>query len=223
MMDFIEGIPLGINNLRDEIPPHVQDIVCAKVSAQIRLLRSLPSEGYYGRIHGQGWMEPPPSLQSHREYKLVGPFSTYEQFVSALCHADERWEATKFPGTEWPPGFESKTMELWSAFAEWEPQEPKFTWIDPKLGNVIVQPVRKEDGTEDWDVVLIDWECAGWYPAWLQATQFNDKCHSWIINKDYTTESYRRDEILPMMLKEFDHNLDWKKEEKLTQRDWRFF
>jgi hypothetical protein len=223
MMDFIEGIQLNAAKLGEQLPPHAQDIVCAKVSAQIRLLRSLPSEGYYGRVHGQGWMDPPPSLQTHREDKLVGPFSTYEQFVSTLCHADERWKASTYQGVEWPPGFESETMEMWSTLAEWEPNEPKFTWVDPKLNNMVVQPVRKEDGTEDWDVVLIDWDCCGWYPAWLQAVQFNSRCFSFIIHPDYTTEAYRKGEICSMMLKEFGSDLDLTKVKKLRQRDWRFF
>jgi hypothetical protein len=224
MMDFIEGIALHGTNLGERLPPHAQDIVFDKVSEQIRYLRSLPSEGYYGRCHEQAWSDPPPAIRLSHDHKPVGPFRTYEDFVSTMYLSHEIWASTVREGSEWHAGFEADTRKLWSSWAEREPTEPKFTWIDSKLANIIAQPVRKEDGTEDWDVVLIDWECAGWYPAWVQASQLNLRFHSTTFNKEtHEIKAYRRDEICPRILKGFDSNLDLEKEAIIRQQDYRFF
>lgn len=228
-MEFIEGLQMDADKFA-KLPVHAQDIVCAKISDQIRILRSMPSEGYYGRVHRQGWMSQPRALETHAEHRYCGPFNTYEELVSAMFYAWVNFQALNYTSLVWDDTFESDTAELFSLIAGFEPQEPKFTWIDPKPANVIVQPIQKDDGTEDWDVVLIDWEYSGWYPAWVQAMQVEKKF--WAVKEDrtqapygsgqYPVQSYRKGELSAMVMKDFDPNSVWKVVKSLP-RSWDFF
>jgi hypothetical protein len=208
-MNFIEGINLS-GDVFAELPLQAQETICAKVSAQIRYLRELESD-YYGRVHRQGWLCVPPGITLHigHSQSVTGPYNTYEDFCAAIYRADELHEATSHRATEWDA---ARRTKLWSCFPGWDPHEPKFTWLDPKLMNMIAQPIIRDGVTEDWKVFLIDWEFAGWYPAWVQSLQFSQRCVAWV--RDYTQQpypsgaypltSYRYDEILEMMVKEFD-------------------
>ncbi|KAH7381421.1 hypothetical protein DE146DRAFT_681914 [Phaeosphaeria sp. MPI-PUGE-AT-0046c] len=208
MMNFIEGITLVDHREFAELSAHAQDAICAKVSSQIRYLRELPSEGYYGRPHGQGWFYPPPGLDTHTSasFTLVGPYKTYEEFCSAMYRSHQVSEAISTSDPEWHPAHQKDSAEIRSLLSSWEPHEPKFTWIDPALKNMIVRPIKGTDGSEDWEVFFIDWECAAWYPAWVQALQLDS-----------------RGEIVPMMLKDFDPEPDQKKMDRLHYLFWRFF
>jgi hypothetical protein len=42
---------------------------------------------------------------------------------------------------------------------------PKFTHIDPGLHNILIRKIVQDNGTEDWEVTLIDWADSGWFPA----------------------------------------------------------
>jgi hypothetical protein len=229
MMEFIEGIRTDSQTFAD-LPVHVQDIVCAKVSAQIRLLRSIPSEGYYGRVHRQGWMSPPNALEMGTEHRICGPFNTYEEIVSAMFYSWVKSQSLNYTSLVWDDTFESDTAELFSLIAGFEPHEPKFTWIDPKPANIIIQPIQKDDGTEDWDVVLIDWEYSGWYPAWVQAMQV--ETNFFAVQEDrtqapyrcgrYPVNIYRKGELSAMVTKDFDSN-SVRKVLRSVGRDWDFF
>jgi hypothetical protein len=236
MQEFIEGTCLAGNKLHETLPEHVQDIVCAKISTQIQYLRSLPSEGYYGRPYHQGWRDPPKAISlSPTRWMLHGPYKTYEEFISSIYRAEEINCASQLEGEEWPSDHESKMAEFWSMFAEWEPHEPKFTWIDSKFSNIIVRPTPKDevDGVEDWDVFLIDWERAGWYPAWVQSLQFAHRFIAHTIvkkklpgsDKEYDAPVfYRQDEMLQIVLKDFDPHPNWAMlKEKLPARHWGFY
>lgn len=230
MMEFIEGIPLDSEWLA-KLSTQDQNTICAKVSAQIRYLRSLPSEGYYGRVYGQGWVDPPPGLwvDTGTEKSVSGPYRTYEEFISALFRAYELQRAGFMFCKDFPAGFASRAAEFLSLFPGWNSHEPKFTWIDPKLTNIIVrQPTEEEP---DWKVFLVDWESCGWYPAWLQALQcwqrggamIRDPSQPEIRPGLYPLVHYRREELAQQILKEFDPNPDWDRFAKIRKQQWMFF
>ncbi|KAL1603462.1 hypothetical protein SLS60_005049 [Paraconiothyrium brasiliense] len=233
-MNFIDGILLESDRLA-EFPVETQDRIFAKVSAQIQYLRSLPSEGYYGRVHRQGWVDPPPGLRTDTGLvrNVVGPYNTYEEYTSAIHSA---FEINMAVGSgpykkEWWPSYTANSVELLSIFPGWLPHEPKFTWPDPKLTNIIVRPIKDESGNEDWEVFLIDWEGAGWHPAWVQALQFQKRCGAMIRDRSQAPSAsghhpllpYRSGEILAQMLKGFDPNPDWERLGKIRKHDWWFY
>jgi hypothetical protein len=219
MMNFIEGIRIHSQNFH-ELPVAAQDIVCSKVSKQIRDIRSLPSEGYYGRVHRQGWLHPPRALKLSSHRKLSGPYYTYEEIFPVFHDAFEIFNSmtgSDEDGCQFPPDFDLVMAQFLSVIHGWEPHEPTFTWLDPKLMNMIFQPPDPDVGCEEWDVYLVDWEGAGWYPAWAQSLQFRHRCGAIIVDRENQPSHspkvtpYRKDEILPLMCKEFDPNPDHKR------------
>jgi hypothetical protein len=230
MTEFIEGITLESNRLA-ELPVQVQDLIFSKVSAQIQYLRCLPSEGYYGRVHGQGWLEPPRAIRTPEENLTVsGPYNSYAELTSVIHRAYEV-ETALWDDEPFDSNHESYVATFLSIFPDWNPHEPKFTWIDPALVNVIARPVKGDTGNEDWEVFLIDWESAGWYPAWVQSLQFNISFFAMINdlrqppNKSghYPLLPYRHEEILSQALKEFDPNPDWERLTVAQDRLWAFY
>ncbi|KAF2444294.1 hypothetical protein P171DRAFT_494555 [Karstenula rhodostoma CBS 690.94] len=232
MINFIEGIPLDDEKFA-ELPIHAQDTICAKVSSQIRYLRELPSEGYYGRVHGQGWLCPPTGIELMTSTSDVvrGPYKTYEEFISAIYLAHQVQRAIANISPEWHPKEVERTAKFRSIFPDWNPHEPKLTWIDPKIDNMIARQIKGDDGSEDWEVFLIDWECTGWYPAWVQGLQFDFRGN--ILIRDYTQpvikghgpsfKSHREPAIQQMMTKDFDPNPDRERLDFIQEVDWHFF
>ncbi|KAF1840885.1 uncharacterized protein K460DRAFT_436368 [Cucurbitaria berberidis CBS 394.84] len=52
--EFIEGEMLTSKKWLS-LSDKARTKICSKLCEQLRLLRSIPSEGYYGRVHNQGW------------------------------------------------------------------------------------------------------------------------------------------------------------------------
>ncbi|KAF2650535.1 hypothetical protein K491DRAFT_608607 [Lophiostoma macrostomum CBS 122681] len=233
MQNFIEGIQVRPENFKD-LPIKAQDRICSKISSQIAYLQALPSEEYYGRVHGQGWVKAPLGINhaTSTDVKTVsGPYYTYEEFTSALFRARDSQQAFGLMTEEWPPEYEERRAKFRSVFPDWEPNEPRFTWIDPKPANVIARPIKGDDGNEDWDVFLIDWEQCGWYPAWVQSFQVT---HRWVfmyVDKNQAKDKsgihpvvwYREDELLEGVRQHFDPNPDLDRVKKLQEADWGFF
>jgi len=237
MMNFIEGGNMTFEKFA-ELPIHAQDTICTKISSQLRYLRELPSEpeGYYGRVHGQGWLCAPHGLDSSTSaspYRgIVGPYKTYEEYCAAMYRAQQTLRAGHSSGEEWGPEEPEIVPQLESVFQGWGDNEPKFTWIDPKIQNIIARKIIKEDdGSEDWEVFLIDWEYCGWYPAWTQVLQVMTICGVVLRDPDNPVGliSYRGSEITPMILKDFDPKPEEerKKDEErlklLSDLCWHFF
>jgi hypothetical protein len=228
MMNFIEGI-----NMDDEkfakLSIYAQNTICAKVSSQLRYLRELPSEGYYGRPHGKGWVCPPPGLDTNTGASrvVIGPYKTYEEYCSAMYRARQVQSAIGCSGLEWPLKEPELMAQFTSArvFPSWEHHEPKFTWIDPSITNMIARQIKGDDGSEDWEVFLIDWEFTGWYPAWLQGMQFCFRGGIVLRDPKQPTKVtfYRRSEIIPMMLKDFDPEPDQERIAIICDLDWSFY
>jgi hypothetical protein len=228
MMNFIEGILLDHDKFAG-LPIHAQDTICAKVSSQLRYLRELPSEGYYGRPYGQGWLCPPPGIDTNTTGTqiVVGPHKTYEEFCSAINRARQVSRAVSSRGMEWHPKELEFMDKFTSIFPDWEPHEPKFTWIDPKISNVVARQIKGEDGSEDWEVFLIDWEYCGWYPAWLQAMQVRSRSGIMLVDRTQPKEPivhrHRHSEIIPMILKDFAPEPDEQKRAVIRENDWKFY
>jgi hypothetical protein len=226
MMNFIEGTIVDDESFA-KLPIQAQNTICAKVSSQLRYLRELPSEGYYGRPHGQGWVCPPPGLDTNTSASrvVVGPYKTYEEYCSAMYRAQQVQNAIGSSGMEWHPKEPELMAQFMSVFPGWGPHEPKLTWMDPSITNIIARQIKGDDGSEDWEVYLIDWEYTGWYPAWLQGMQLCFR--SGILLRDPKQPTnitfYRKSEILPMMLKDFDPEPDQGRIAIVCGLDWSFY
>jgi hypothetical protein len=226
MMNFIEGTPLH-DEYFAKLPIHAQDTICAKVSSQLQYLRELPSEGYYGRVHEKGWLCAPGGLDLNASTSkaVVGPYKTYEEFISAIYRAWHVRTAISNNSPEWHPADVECNAKFMSIFPGWKPHEPKLTWVDPKITNMIARQIKGEDGSEDWDVFLIDWECTGWYPAWVQGLQNDSRSNILIRDPTQPPEIvfHRKTEIARMMMEKFDPDPDWERIAIIRERDWNFY
>jgi hypothetical protein len=226
MTEFIEGTRL-LHGVFPSLPISVQDTICAKVSSQLRYLRELPSEGYYGRVYKQGWTSAPPGIDTctYTSQAIIKPYETYEEFVSALFRAEQNNMSIRYNIPEWDPKELERNAEFMATFPSWEPHEPKFTWIDPKMSNMIAQKITKDDGSEDWEVFLMDWECCGWLPAWTQGVQVKSRSGELVSDPTdkYNISHYRKSEITPMIMKDFDPDFDEERMVPLHANDWMFY
>ncbi|KAJ4285975.1 hypothetical protein N0V90_013541 [Kalmusia sp. IMI 367209] len=159
-----EGLKLeGGSSTGDDVP--VEEIL-SKVSMQIQQLRSVPSEGYYGRVYKQEWI---PSGQTFGS--MPGLFNTYEEFVSGMYKSAERYCAYQQPeDPNWSLFVQFALPRYKALLAGLKPKEPKLTWLDVSYTKCVrMVPVTGTDGTKDWKVYLVGWEKLAWCPAWLQA------------------------------------------------------
>ncbi|KAF2443886.1 hypothetical protein P171DRAFT_362731, partial [Karstenula rhodostoma CBS 690.94] len=229
MTRYIDGVRLDGLEQFPSMSIKAQDIICAKVSAQIAYLRTFPREGwYYGRIRRQGWMQPPDSIMKNRSvhWTPTAPHNSFEEFTASIIGAYELREAQRDDESEWSPEFVGRRNKLASALKDWGPQEPKLTWLDPKFKNMVAVPIGGDaESATDWDVFLVDWEDFGWYPAWVQGLQFAGRCGAFTRTKDRYNpiNAHREDEIYQMMLKDFDPGFDWERRKMLEGTRWRFY
>ena len=174
VMEFIEGESLNYNkwiSLSDEQRENIH----SKISEQLRLLRSVPSEGYYGRVKGQGFY-PQIQLVTTNGKDFRGPYNTYEDLLSAMHAAAEiqgGLRSDEDNPEEYTPEQKLHLSRFKSTFEKCGGGAPKLTHVDPAMQNWIVRPV---DGTmqsaQDYEVTFIDWGGFGWYPAWVQMASF---------------------------------------------------
>jgi hypothetical protein len=224
MMNLIEGIRLSHNKFA-ELSIYAQDTICAKVSSQLRYLRDLPSEGYYGRPYRKGWVRAIPSLDTNTSgcLAVTGPYETYEEFCAAIYRARQLRDAISFLAPEWHPTDAELTAKFISTLSGWAPNEPKFTWIDPQITNIIARQVTADDGSEDWEVFLIDWEGTGWYPAWLQGVQLRSRGGIMLVHGGGDYSFHRGEEPIDMMLKDFDPKPDEERMKVIRKDPWKFY
>jgi hypothetical protein len=226
---YIDGVRLD-EEVFSRMAMEAQDIICAKVSTQLAYLRTLECEGwYYGRIHRQAWSQPPPDIEVNTSTPrtVTSPFTTYEALVKNLIEAFQMQEAVSIQSQDWPAYHMEQVAELVSTLESWKPVEPKLTWLDPKIRNIVAVPIGGDEKTAlDWDVYFVDWEDLGWYPAWLQAKQVRDRGSVFVRYVDpmkgMNARIYREKEILDMQLKDFDPGYDREKGERVS-RYWRFY
>ncbi|KAH8725518.1 hypothetical protein GQ44DRAFT_726956 [Phaeosphaeriaceae sp. PMI808] len=118
------------------------------------LLRAIPSEGYFGRVHYQGWR---PSLEGmHLRLKeMRGPFNSYEEYVSAMYKTAELDGARSYSSDEWG-SHAQHYLSIFKPFLlsvhDWQ---PKFTHANLRWANIIVQPPQGTgESASDWEVTF---------------------------------------------------------------------
>lgn len=175
--EFIEGETLN-PKIWEALDNKAQHIICSKLSEQLKLLQSIPSEGYYGRLHRQGWSPWIPFLRT-RGKDMCGPYDTFDDFISAMYTTAELCQAK----SDFSPDFDPWTQEFLSDFKQilgrTSGVTPVLTHMDPKFQNIIITPVSNQNGEEidDWEVTLIDWDSLGWLPAFMQFAIICASCY----------------------------------------------
>jgi hypothetical protein len=167
IMEFLEGGDLD-GGRWESLSDKARSIITSRLCEQFRLLRSIPSEGYYGRVHRQGWKREASFLRSLGP-GLAGPYDTYEDFVAALSNAVHLVRTLSSRVEEFFPQESLYLSQIESTLLTCNGRQPTFTHLDPAKHNIIARPFTNSHSEEDWEVTLIDWAYSGWCPAWLQA------------------------------------------------------
>ncbi|KAF2871936.1 hypothetical protein BDV95DRAFT_476700, partial [Massariosphaeria phaeospora] len=96
--EYIEGETLTESRW-DSMGKEMQGIICDKLAEQMKLLRSVPAEGHYGRVHRQPWI----ADIYHTPYPEVfgGPFNTWDEFLTNRITVGEAELSIATILTEW--------------------------------------------------------------------------------------------------------------------------
>ncbi|TPX25060.1 hypothetical protein DIZ76_010509 [Coccidioides immitis] len=142
-------------------------------------LRSFPSPGFFGSIgkshllHGIFWTsQPTPSIN--------GPFNSEAALNEALAL---KYLETADTRTTYKADFYRRSLSH-----VFRGHDPKFTHADFQRKNVIIRrlPGNANTNTNQYEVTLIDWELAGWYPSYWEysvamcASRWDDDWDEWV-------------------------------------------
>ncbi|KAF2802891.1 uncharacterized protein BDZ99DRAFT_548128 [Mytilinidion resinicola] len=171
--EFIEGEHI-YGEKWDALDDEAREIICSKISEQFRLLRAVPSEGYYGRVYHQAF---PSALSLCRiRESNSGPYDSYEDLVSAMYASAELRAADSV--TINVADHHPHTLGLLSKFkpllARATGYKPTLTHMDAGPVNYLVRSIKGVGGkVVDWEVVIIDWDSLVWLPAFVQAARMD--------------------------------------------------
>lgn len=199
VMERIEGETLRADDWMS-MGDKSRSIIISRLCEQYKLLRSIPSEGYYGRVQRQGWRSWPSFLRK-MDPESSGPFDTYEEFVAALCSSARLCTAMMCELPDFTDRESLYLQKMESTLPACNGRQPVFTHLDPQLRNTIVRRIPGPEGDEDWEVTLIDWEHSGWFPAWMQAWAFEEKLEMMTVtggkvNRDFSNVSSNEEEMV---------------------------
>jgi hypothetical protein len=174
VMEYIEGEAFEWRQY-EELSESEQDLYTTRLGEQLKALRSIPSEGYYGRIYNQPF-DPAVGLFRIRLKEFLGPFESSDMVLDAMYRtaelrlAEECHTQTMFHGqVEWARSDVYTLGHFKQILGRSTGIKPVLTLLDAKLRNFIAQPKRNDAGEiVDWEVTLIDLDLFGWHPAFLQ-------------------------------------------------------
>ncbi|KAF1915284.1 hypothetical protein BDU57DRAFT_451817 [Ampelomyces quisqualis] len=201
--EFIEGETLTYE-LWSTLDKDTRSLLCSNLAEQLQHIRSIPSEGYYGRLYKQGWGGRMGLLRTDGK-KLQGPYDTYDEFFSAMFTAAELQLSMNDNLVGWHPRAESYLSKFKHVLSTCTGRQPTLTHLDPGLYNIIVNKVQGEKGnTDHWEIILIDWAEFGWYPAWMQSVAFDSQICFW-SNEEQKRIFASTEEALGMLSRGFDN------------------
>lgn len=174
IMEYIPGVNL------ESVWPHLSDESKSSVTMQLKdmfdQMRALePPKDFIGGIDG-GTLRDAPFSMVDADPRVNGPFKSSEEAGLALALATQNYmENTGRP--EWLPPF--FTQHLSVALKD---HEAKFTHGDIHMRNIMVEKVlsnsspgnaelneRESEQHHEYRVRgIVDWESAGWYPAYWE-------------------------------------------------------
>lgn len=175
IMEYIEGTELRYQDWKN-YSEEERTTLCLRIGEQFRLLRAIPSEGYYGRVHHQGWSRKMGMFRTNTKQNC-GPYERYEDFTAAVICAAEVNAMTYFTDEG---GLTENQLLLISEYKRMleksTDRTPVFTHVDPALKNILIRRIPATDEQPpDWEVTLIDWAGAGWFPGWVQEGCFEQR------------------------------------------------
>jgi hypothetical protein len=150
-----------------------KEAVASQLQCILQRMRELPSPGGYCSVGRRGlpdglfWTQDPTKL-------FAGPFDTEAQLNAAMLAKYVADGLSKH-----------KAAYYARAFGDvFRGHEPRFSHADLQRKNIMVRHGPAVEGEAKWevaslDVVLIDWEYAGWYPSYWEYARAIFACGRW--------------------------------------------
>jgi hypothetical protein len=170
IMEYIEGKQADWEDFV-QLSQAEQKLYLARLAEQFKALRSILSEGYYGRVNGQ-LFDPCTRPLIIRYKDLFGPYTSYEAIVDAMYRSMELAmdQSAMTPyATTWHPYYASTVARFKDILMRSPASKPVLTQLDPQNENFIARTVRDGEGKiVDFVFTFIDLEMFGWFPAFVQ-------------------------------------------------------
>lgn len=157
--------------------------IIVKLAGYVKELRSLPSPGAYCSIGNRPlldylfWNADTPE-------KINGPFDTEEELNKSMLKKYMFNNGSRNKAEFYKERFPSILRD----------HPPRFTHGDFQRKNITLRSVG--DAESDVDLVLLDWEFAGWYPSYWEYSRAVYACGRWdddwclAVNKIFAPELY---------------------------------
>ncbi|GKZ33981.1 hypothetical protein AbraIFM66950_004112 [Aspergillus brasiliensis] len=164
IMQRVHGVPL--NSLWPSLAPSEKDEITTKLQHAVDTMRKAecPWPDFYGGLdqgpihHGLFYSQ---HGGNHQGY--LGPFSNESAFVAGLVGNYRAWiEHDKHP--DYKARFYEKYLPR-----VLQGHRPTLTHGDIQQKNIVVVDNQDNRGGRSFDVVLIDWENAGWLPDFWES------------------------------------------------------
>jgi len=170
-----------------------KDAVATKLRSLLKELRSLPSPGGYCSLGNRPLLDHV-FWTGNASDKFDGPFDTEGEFNDALLNVYIFNNGSKIKAE-----FYKQTLP--SVFCN---HPPVFTHGDFQRKNMLLRSVG--DTEHDVDLVFLDWEFAGWYPAYWEYSKALFSCGMWDddwglwLNRMFDTDVYLNEWVWVQML-----------------------
>jgi len=156
VMEFIEGQTL--EKALPSLNATAREDVLIQLQAVLSQLRSIPSPGYLGSVNRQPFNDGIFRADTTNPARC-GPFTSQQDMNEAMLQT---------LAEECVPAY----VRLLRQIVESTMQNHRtvFTHADLQAKNVMLRKadIKRDDGTQMFDVVLIDWEMSGWYPEYWE-------------------------------------------------------
>ncbi|KAF4446833.1 phosphotransferase enzyme family protein [Fusarium austroafricanum] len=183
IMEYIQGV--NLESIWSTLSVESKSSITMQLKDMFDQMRTLePPKNFIGGIDA-GALRDTPFQTMEPDPRINGPFQSSEEVGMALALASRNfWEETG--RTTWLPRF--FTQHLGAALKD---HQASFTHGDLRMRNIVVEKVLETSSPENSDVNeggakqhyeyrvrgIVDWESAGWYPAYWEYTSALARAH----------------------------------------------
>lgn len=155
VMEYVEG--QGLGEIWNSLSPAEKFDVGRQIQDALENLRKLSEPGYFGALHRQ----PLPDgifWTPEQDPQTSGPFETEKELNEGIIRRLKTSE---------PASHIALLRKLMSDTLK--DHHPVFTHGDLQPKNILVNRIgTKDDGRGEFQIKIIDWENAGWYPEYWE-------------------------------------------------------
>lgn len=163
VMEYLQGDTL--ESLWPSLATVEKDLILLKLRGIFNQLRALPSHGFFGDVN-KGHVPHHLLFSPGYEQKASGPFESERDFVLGLVSRSRRNAKSNKEHSYLADFFEN---QLLCDLAD-DDRTPIFTHSDLQTKNILVRQISSPNSPngKEYEVSIVDWESAGWYPAYWE-------------------------------------------------------